>query len=713
MRLLTLLLSIALAANHADAARFTFSCDAKSDLFLALQAGGADVARFGTPGEALDHAGENSALMVLADGYPDQTVAVDAKFYERAKQKGVHLYVEYPAMIPDVVVGKGQTTQWERTVVASEMFGESLPKLRILHAHNLRYLPIADEKPLLVIARVAGYDSAIYGIPKSAGPLLVERDEGKTLIATTKLSQFVTGRFEPVADWRKLWVGILGRLDAGAKDVKLDYEPVVGPAMSANEALPADVERRTFDRAAVFYKNSRLLLAPERKALIHGLLTKGVEDVVMPGAGDPVGDGTLGILEGYSSGIAPDGSQLQRAVLRSDCNTESAMVLAMHARTGGDKASENIAKNLLDWVYFNSGICKGVRGDPTHPSFGHIAWGDVSPAWLVGNYGDDDARCILATIAASAAVKDERWNEHVLRSLLANLRTTGKFGFRGDRIDVPALEQYGWKHFQDAATVNYSPHFEAYLWACNLWAYARTKEPAFLEKTKTAIGMTMAAYPDKWRWGDNIERSRMLLPLAWLVRVEDTAEHRQWIQTVAGDLLKNQVECGAIQEHYAHAGGGHFQIPKSNEAYGTGETPLIQANGDPACDQLYTTGFALLALREAVGATGDPKLREAEDKLAEFLCRVQVRSEKLPWLDGTWFRAFDFKKWDYWSSSADAGWGAWSVEAGWAQAWTAATLALRMERTTLWDFTAGSSIVSKVAAVKSDMGKNDGSAPKQ
>ena len=153
---------------------------------------------------------------------------------------------------------------------------------------------------------------------------------------------------------------------------------------------------------------------------------------------------------------------------------------------------------------------------------------------------------------------------------------------------------------------------------------------------------------------------------------------------------------------------GAFQIPQSNEAYGTGETPLIQTNGDPASDQLYTTGFALLGLHEAAAATGDAKLKQAEDKLADYLCRIQVRSEALPYLDGGWFRAFDYRRWDYWASNADLGWGVWCVEAGWGQAWTAATLALREQHTTLWDMTATSGMKSQLNRVRQEMAQNAG-----
>jgi len=202
----------------------------------------------------------------------------------------------------------------------------------------------------------------------------------------------------------------------------------------------------------------------------------------------------------------------------------------------------------------------------------------------------------------------------------------------------------------------------------------------------------------------------MLLPLAWLVRVDDTPQHRQWLRTVATDLIKNQVACGAIPEQLGgnRNGGGHYVVPASNEAYGTTETPLLQQNGDPVSDQLYTTGFALIGLHEAAAATGDQEIRRAEDRLADYLVRIQVRSPTLPYLDGAWFRAFDYEKWECWASSADMGWGAWSVEAGWAPAWAAATLGLRAKKTSLWDWTSGSKISGQLATVRQDMAANTG-----
>ena len=195
----------------------------------------------------------------------------------------------------------------------------------------------------------------------------------------------------------------------------------------------------------------------------------------------------------------------------------------------------------------------------------------------------------------------------------------------------------------------------------------------------------------------------MLMPLAWLVRVEDTPEHRQWLKKMADDLLERQDICGAIPEETVEAGKGGFPPPSSNEAYGTSETPLIQANTDKASDLLYTVNFAFLGLHEAAAATGDKFYSDAEDKLAEFLCRVQIRSEKYPELDGGWFRAFDFNRWEYWASNGDAGWGAWSIETGWTQSWITAVLALRQLDISLWELTENSRIEEHFSNMQEQM----------
>ncbi len=309
-------------------------------------------------------------------------------------------------------------------------------------------------------------------------------------------------------------------------------------------------------------------------------------------------------------------------------------------------------------------------------------------------YGDDNARCILGSLAAAAVLKEDRWNESLLRAILANLRTTGVNGFRGERLEDDVMQANGWQSYWNGDVTHYSPHFESWLWACYFWAFSKTGFTPLQQRGMTGISNMMTAYPHQWTWTNGIqqERARMLLPLAWLVRISDNAEHRAWLRRIAEDVLALQDACGGIREEVGSVGLGRYGPPKSNEDYGTTEAPLIQENGDPLSDMLYTTNYALIGLHEAAAVTGDAFYVEAENRLIEFLCRIQVRSERHPELDGAWFRAFDFRRWEYWASSADLGWSAWSIESGWSQTWIASVLALRRMKTSLWELLSNNQI---------------------
>lgn len=683
------------------------ACRQDNDLLLALEAAGASPLRCDSAKDAVAAANAKAAVLVLADSYPDQRTEVDPKLLDEAKAKGVALFIEYPEALPGIEFSAPRSARWERAIVAAEKPNLGLPPMHLLTMHDCRFLPVVAENPAIVMGRVAGFDRAVYGLPKECFPILFKHRDG-VWVATTKLSNFVTARYAPSDDWLMLWNHLLDDLDPLGAPHRLVAQESVHPAYKAEESLTSDAELQALSRCADWYKNSRLLISKAREPEIHRLLRDNIEVTPPPPAEAASGDGSCGILEGYASQILPDGSQLQRTTIRADCQAETAAVLALHSSLTNNASSKLIAENLLRYLYFGSELHQRERGDPQHPAYGLIAWGAISPAWRVGNYGDDNARTLLATMACAAVLESDEWDEPMLRALYANLRTTGKLGFRGDRVDVPSLESQGWKAFEQSESVNLSPSFEAYSWACYLWAYDRTGDRAFFDTTKIAIRHTMEAYPDGWRWGDNLDRSRMILTLAWLIRVEDTAEHRAWLKLVADDLLRNQQPCGAIPEELSGTTSGHFVAPPSNEAYGTSETPLIQEDGDPVSDQLYVTNFTLFGLREAVAATNDPELKAAEDKLAEYMVRIQVRSDAIPYLDGTWFRAFDFRRWDYWSSSGDMGWGAWCAETGWGPAWNGIALGLRQKQTSLWDVTKSSRIAAYQDRVKRKMAENTG-----
>merc|ERR1712151_910567 len=102
----------------------------------------------------------------------------------------------------------------------------------------------------------------------------------------------------------------------------------------------------------------------------------------------------------------------------------------------------------------------------------------------------------------------------------------------------------------------------------------------------------MARYPSWWQPtlnGITMQRARMLLPLAWLVRTNDTALHRSWLYTIADGLLARQDVSGAFREEVSADGWANAARTPNNDDYGTFEAPLNQNNSDPVTDLLYTT----------------------------------------------------------------------------------------------------------------------------
>lgn len=674
--------SAAFAGQAKGSQGWTFACAADNDLYRVITAGGTSCRRFKTAAEAVQAAAEGSGVLILADGYPDHPTIMKPAVFEEAARKRLRLYMEYPEWLPDMEIGPPKTVKYERGVVTSTFFGEALRPMRIVLVSSCRYLPMRTRESHLVLAKVAGVDTAVYGLKDTpAAPLLFDHPRGHLLVATTKLSHFVTGRYLPADAWRTIWEKILQRLQPDGPKVELRWTPTVRPSFGPAEKLPADAEKQALSRSADWMVRSRVLRHPNwpGEALDRSLRYNTVRD--MPRPEWPSGDGSFGLLEGFSSTIRPDGSQPMRYAVRNDCTTEAALLLACDAAVNSRPRNARVAGNLLDYIFGKSGLAAGPRADPRSPSYGLIGWALDSP----GSYwGDDNARALLAVGAVAALAGEKRWDEPTCRCLLANFRTTGISGFRESCIHETSLQKNGWKHYWAARRVHYSPHYQSWLWACNFWAYRQTRFEPLLARSKAGLRAMMQAYPARWDWclrSGTIERARLLLPLAWLVRVEDTPEHRRWLRTMATDLLALQDASGAIREIIGDGGVG---LP-SNAAYGTGEISLIQVNGDPVCDMLYSCNFALIGLHEAAAATGDPFYAQAEDKLARFLCRIQVRSEAHPELDGAWYRAFDFRRWEYWASSADWEWGPWCTETGWCQPWIAGTLALRQQKTSLWD----------------------------
>ena len=637
---------------------------------------------------------KGEGVLVLAENYPKQQVELPGNFYTALKEKEVHFFVEFPSFLPNNKVEEIGKAGHERAVVSSNFFGSLPDSLTILGLNGLHFLKIegfpANEH--LVAVRVAGFDEAIYGLPQQQYPLLYEEEGG--LLCTTNLSKFIAGRYAPKKEWAGIWKRIITYLLPDVQLSELEWTPVVQATYTKEEKLPEDAYRTAVERGVEWYIDGKLLVPASYEDSISKLAEE--DKLIMGWSEDiPKGDGTHGVFECIFSDISADGTQPINIIRRGDCISETSMAFATVGTLLNKEEYKTIAQNLLDYYLFESPALKGEYGDPNHPAFGLIPWGITNYTWYKASYGDDNARFFLAAWTTAALLQTDRWDELLMRSLMGLLRTTGENGFRGSRIDLPHFEEKkGWKYYEQQEIVHLSPHFESYLWGCFLWAYDKCGDERFLTKAKNGLKLMMENYTDGWNWTNGLaqERARIVLPLSWLVRVEDTEENRALLHKAVKGLLSIQDECGAIQEELGNLAKGYYPPPQSNEAYGTTEASLIAKNGDKVSDLLYTTNFAFLGLNEAYHATKDEYIKEGLEKLGDFLCRIQVDAPTHPELDGGWMRAFDFDRFEHWASNSDAGWGAWAIETGWTQGWIVGVLSLMQMDQSIWDLTKESKI---------------------
>lgn len=658
-----------------------------NDLYRALKKEGIKFSYYSLPSEAIAKAETGTGVIITADEYPRKKVQVSAADIALAKQKKLKVYIEYPEIFPN---GEKPAdtfiTNLERIVVVKKTFMPELKPLALLGINEGYILKANAHDPLLVAAKVAGFDNAVYGIDDvEKYPVLWIQDN--FMVASTKLSNFRTGRYAPGGSWKLLWQSIIAWAKNGSGFRFKYWDADVAPSYSRKQVLPSNARAQSVAKGISWFYNGRFFIDSSWKSLSDQRQGDGTNPFAIPVSRDmPNGDGTLGILEGHASRIYHDGSQQYRYWLRADVQGEVSYAMALAGRFLGRKDYSTVSQNLTNFIFQNSNLRKEARGNKDSAVYGLIGWAVTHPHIF---YADDNARAVLGVIGASAAMQSEKWNKEVVENIMANFRLSSKQGFQGMNLEQKNIQRRGWKYFADRDLVQPSPNFEAWMIACYLWLYDKTKYQPLLDKAKTAIRLIMEAYPDKWQWSVDIqlEKARMLLPLSWLVRVEDTKEHRKWLDRMVNELLQHQDACGAIRVELGKGDLGMSGKTKSNETYGKYEAPLIAEDGDKVSDMLYTTNFAFFGLNEAAKATGNKRYKEAVKKMSDFLTRIQVSSARHTDVDGAWFRAFDYGRWDYWASNADAGWGAWSTLTGWIQTWIIVTQILVEEENSYWDST--------------------------
>ncbi len=620
-----------------------FCARRENDLIDALHQSGYLPELTTNPSEAIARAETGMAVLILADEYPRRGTILTQEMIDAARAKQLKLYVEYPESVLSMPTGEAQTILYERLIAPDGFFG-AMDSGAILMLNGCWYRPYFTKKPgMLCLAKAAGYDRLAFGLPQDCVNVLDTLDEqGDAWIAVSSLSNFITGRYAPQQRWKTLWETLLAQL--GLKGIELTWKPHVGIAAQKEEPLESDALQKAYERNAAW--------------LHDRMITRESP--------------TASVLEGLESAIDCRGNQYARAVTRGDCMGEAAMELAYGWRATGDPNYKVTCRQLVEHVLRGDDF---RHHDPSSSMYGLNNW------FSYGNifYGDDNARMLIGVMSARELLGDDRWDEDILRCILANLRTSNQDGLRLPRLEASSFKDgKTWMDYYHGEVKVVAPHYQSFLWATFLWAYALTGIDELLERSERAIAIVMERFPDKLHWQNSLtgEIARMILPLAFLQRVHPTEQHKAWLYQAVDAMLAYQEPCGAIRDAFGDLSLGKYPPPQSNENYGTKEASLIQQNGDPATDLLYTTNWAFAGLWEAWLVLGDERVKDAYVRLRDFLLRIQVRSDKFPLLDGAWLRSFDYDKWEYWGSTADIGWSAWCVETGWVNAWIATVLML-------------------------------------
>jgi hypothetical protein len=698
-----------------------FKCSADNDLYRVISAEKKGVHRCDSVKEALAQAPDHSGVLILADGYPEATTDIPDETWEIARVKDLRLYIEYPTAIPGLELDRPTFIKTgpygaivERIVVTSEAFGPDLEQMSILASWNCHYLPTAFGEAHLVLAQVAGYDKVVLSLPNEIHPLLIEPEPGRVLVATTKLSNFIAARPGPQAAWQAVWRMILRWLEPDSTPRRLEWDALVRPAYTRTEPLAERAEENLLERACRWIIDSRLLVHPSDERHLDAL---GKAPLPLPEDWKS-GDGRRGILESYSpKQILLDGRQPVGAVVRADSVCQTAMVAAFGAHLFEEKTYADIARKLLDFTYFDSGIVEKNASDPEDPLYGLIRWCAQSDSLY---FSDDNARTILGSLTAGGLLGNDRWDEGILKAILADFRTTGRRGFRPNKcLERQELCDRGWRYYWDFNGVDLYAHFHATIWSVFLWLYDKTGFLPLLERARNGLTEMMARSPEAWKSeGGRLDSdyAHLLLPLAWLVRVDGREQHRKWLDQVVRFLMAYQDPSGAVCQVVTSQESTEIRPEdrriivhplRTNEEYGQEEVPIVYQTGDPGTDLLYTLNFAFLGMHEAGRATGNGDYLRAADRIADFLIRVQTQSELRPELNGTWFRGFDCNRWDYWGSDGDWGYGVLTTQTGWTHSLIAATFALRRMKTSLWDLTKTSTVGRGFEAYRSRMIPDD------
>ena len=518
-----------------------------------------------------------SGVLLLADDAPLNPAVLPDGLLGLCSERYIRVFVEYAiptraaALSEFGVTGRTPCPSFNRVVAdpASALWNDdsNTQPLDILEPNACFFMSYSAAPgsgamlPHLVLAKVAGFTSAVFTLngTKTLPVLVSPAHHPGLMLSALPLSSARRARYSPIQSWIKLWRDLLRWLmfhdrnaSAAVWTDAVQWRAVVEPSFTATEPLPASATKAAVQRSLKWtHTTSGLLATPEALTVAtdlglwtQGLLKGGWPSELAPLSGNGVkaasGNGSSGVFEAFLSAIQPRSggglggplsTQLTRPIIRTDCVGEAAGGLAVGSWAEfSDPKAKATAKNLLDFLFFNSSAAAAwPRNDPSSAVGGTLLWGtNVQPPHASTIYADDQCRIGMAVAFAGAVMGETRWDESLMHLVLGNVRLMNAAGYFHSSITADAVVQQGWRHFFTDTSHNENNYYQSAGRAMMLMAHVLTCDETglFLNRTKAGLASTMQAYYQRdWvcQVGLTSESARVLLPLAWLVRIEDTA----------------------------------------------------------------------------------------------------------------------------------------------------------------------------------------------
>lgn len=360
-------------------------------------------------------------------------------------------------------------------------------------------------------------------------------------------------------------------------------------------------------------------------------------------------DGKMGIHEGLSHNIHPDGTRISANVVRADCCGEAAGAFLF---SESDELTA-VADNMLSLIYGPLTVKEGEFS-------GMMRWSEE--AWEVC-YQDDVARAVIPSLLCAYFGITDKYAPLAENSLDFLCRTSAKDGLRPMRTDTLEFirESKSPQTLCELENGYASAHYNAYYSAALLLSHLINGREDFKNTGLKGVETLISLYPETIReHSETSELCRLILPLALRYAVTQKPEHKTMLLSVFNDLQKKLHPSGA----YVEWDNGYKAVCFNNSG---GECSLLAKNGDAVADLLYSLNWLPLGFAMAYHATGDRRYYRAWEDICIFFIKTQIISNN-PKTNGAWCRGIDLNRLEYYGIPHDVGWGPCCIETGWTVA---------------------------------------------